>query len=211
VVASPAERSAPDARERMILAAERLIAERGVGVPVRDVLTAAGQRNSSAVQYHFGGREALVEAVIRHRMEAVLGRRAELLDEHDTAGRPDSVPTLVDMLARPMIEVPYRDGATHYARFLTQVRDHPVFAAARLCDDDRSIDRRVVIRLSRCLRPMSSLVRDRRLESMATAMFALLAERERAAEREGRDPGDTADVPDLVAMLAALVSVPEPA
>ncbi|MGH9136571.1 MAG: TetR/AcrR family transcriptional regulator, partial [Acidimicrobiales bacterium] len=41
---------APDAPTQLHLAAERLIAERGVDVPLRDITAAAGQRNNSAIQ-----------------------------------------------------------------------------------------------------------------------------------------------------------------
>ena len=37
-------------------------------MPLRDIAVAAGQRNHSAVQYHFGSREDLFEAVLRERM-----------------------------------------------------------------------------------------------------------------------------------------------
>uniref|UniRef100_UPI0035C6F61D TetR family transcriptional regulator n=5 Tax=Nocardia seriolae TaxID=37332 RepID=UPI0035C6F61D len=59
-----------DARERIILAAEQLIAERGPAVPLRDIAAAAGQRNNSAIQYHFGSRDGLVRQ--RHLCESVL-------------------------------------------------------------------------------------------------------------------------------------------
>lgn len=45
----------PSAASRTALldAGERLIAERGVDVPLRDIAAAAGQRNNSAVHYYF--------------------------------------------------------------------------------------------------------------------------------------------------------------
>ena len=64
----------------MIDAAERLIAERGLGaLSLREVATTAGQRNHSAVQYHFGSRAGLVEAVFDTRMTPIDARRAEML------------------------------------------------------------------------------------------------------------------------------------
>ena len=47
----------------MIDAAERLAAERGMAaMSLREVQAAAGQRNKSAAQYHFGSRAGLIEA-----------------------------------------------------------------------------------------------------------------------------------------------------
>ena len=55
------ETSTRDGRTRLLDSAERLFAERGVDGPsLRDINTAAGQRNASGVQYHFGGRAGLL-------------------------------------------------------------------------------------------------------------------------------------------------------
>ena len=92
-------------RERILDAAERLWGERGVeGVSLREIRIAAGQRNSSALQFHFGGREGLLGALAdRHlpRLGAVEARvRADLV----AAGRGDDVVGLVEVLVRPMAE-----------------------------------------------------------------------------------------------------------
>jgi AcrR family transcriptional regulator len=64
----------------LILAAERLFAERGIeGVALRQINQAANQRNISAAHYHFGSREGLVEAVLKHRLPGLDMRRGELL------------------------------------------------------------------------------------------------------------------------------------
>ena len=48
----------------LILAAERLIAEHGSAiVSLRQITEAAGVSNTSAINYHFGSREALLLAV----------------------------------------------------------------------------------------------------------------------------------------------------
>ncbi|MDQ4115373.1 MAG: TetR family transcriptional regulator, partial [Actinomycetota bacterium] len=74
------EAAAPDTRTKIVLAAERLFAERGMAaVPLRDIVAAAGQRNASAIQYHFGPRPDLVTAVFQYRMGQVNERRLELL------------------------------------------------------------------------------------------------------------------------------------
>ena len=76
-----------DARSALIEAAERLFAERGVeAVSLRDVSAAAGQRNHSAAQYHFGDRAGLIAAVYEARMSLVNERRAGLLDRSTGAG-----------------------------------------------------------------------------------------------------------------------------
>jgi AcrR family transcriptional regulator len=55
-------------REQIILAAEKLFAEHGIGnVSLRDIGIAAGQKNNMAVQYHFGNRDNLVREIAIYR------------------------------------------------------------------------------------------------------------------------------------------------
>ena len=63
-------------RAALIDAAERLFAERGSdGVSLREITSAAGATNASAVQYHFGDRRGLVRAVLaKHEVEIDRGR-----------------------------------------------------------------------------------------------------------------------------------------
>jgi len=54
------------------MTAEQLFAEHGIAaVPLRDIGTAAGQKNHAVVQHHFGDRECLVREVI-----AIIGNPA---------------------------------------------------------------------------------------------------------------------------------------
>ena len=51
-------RDATATNERLLREAERLFARRGLyQVTVREITEAAGQRNVSALNYHFGSRE----------------------------------------------------------------------------------------------------------------------------------------------------------
>lgn len=118
--------SRPSTRDKLIDAAEALIAERGMaGASVREVQVRAGQANRTAVQYHFGSWEALVSAVIDARMGPVNQLRRTLLD--DLAGRQtapsqeDLVRAFVSPLARQTMG---REGS-HYARFLLQAMVDP--------------------------------------------------------------------------------------
>lgn len=92
-----------DAPSELISAAERLFAERGVdGVSLREITREANQRNTTALQYHFGDRDGLVRAIVAKHMETVAVRRAALLEL--LAGRPGL--TLRDgatVLVQPLI------------------------------------------------------------------------------------------------------------
>jgi AcrR family transcriptional regulator len=56
-------------RNKLLRAALHLFARQGLDVPLRDINELAGQRNASALHYHFGGRPELVRAIIdRYRL-----------------------------------------------------------------------------------------------------------------------------------------------
>ena len=64
-----------DAKGRLIQAAMRFFAERGIaGVAMHEISAAAGNRNKSAIAYHFGGRDGLIRA-IQDRFAAFLKPR----------------------------------------------------------------------------------------------------------------------------------------
>lgn len=204
-VGAPAERDRPDPRERLLLAGEELIAERGMDVPLRDVAAAAGQRNNSAVHYYFGSRDGLIRAILERRQEPLEARRLELLAEHEARGGADEVRELVEILIRPMFHVPYETGSTHYARFLEQVRTHPLLSEPVNVNLQHWPGSKIVVsRLGRALADHSPAVRRRRIESMATVMFALMADQERHADGHGL--ADPATLDDIVTMLVGLLT-----
>ena len=109
-------------RQTMIEAAEKLFAERGFdGLSLREVALASGQRNHSAVQYHFGSKAGLIEAVFEARMAPIDARRREMLLELDGAGRSGDVMGLVEALVRPLAEAVVTDPPGWWGRFLGQV------------------------------------------------------------------------------------------
>lgn len=107
-----------DTRIAILLAAERLFADRGFSVSLREIGVAAGQRNHSAVQYHFGTKEQLVQALSEYRMGSRNRRRLELIEQLRAAGQASDVAALTDALARPIAEhVLGNRGRSAYARF----------------------------------------------------------------------------------------------
>lgn len=110
-------------KELMIEVADRLIGERGLdNVSMRDVASVAGQRNNSAVQYHFGSRDGLITQILRRRIAAMDAERRRRLTEVDAQGLGTDMNTLVHVLFGPIVDL-LRDSpeATHYARFLHRI------------------------------------------------------------------------------------------
>lgn len=120
----------------MIDAAERLAAERGLAaLTVQAVQEAAGQRNKSAVQYHFGGRQGLVNALVAARMAPTNDQRTAMLLALDAE---PSTRELVEVLVVPLIESVLRREPSYWARFLVQAIGDPGtgLAAMEAVDDE---------------------------------------------------------------------------
>lgn len=189
-----------DVRERLVRAAEEMFAEHGPGVSLRDIAIAAGQRNNSAVNYHFGSRDGLVTAVIERRTAAMEQARVRMLA--DAAGTEVALADLVRILAGPMLTTPYAEGSTHYARFLEQVRTHPAVADAVRDADRWPAVRKVTTMIAAHLAHLPPVARRHRIAAMSTALFALAADRERARADGRRHLG----VDELVRMLTGLLT-----
>jgi AcrR family transcriptional regulator len=111
-------------RDELILVAERLFAVHGVdGVSLRRISAATGQRNVAAAQYHFGDKQALIQAIFDFRLAHVDVRRRALLDRVRAEDRTHDVRALVEVLVRPLAEQATLPGS-HYLRFLNRMCDH---------------------------------------------------------------------------------------
>jgi AcrR family transcriptional regulator len=112
-----------DTRDKLMDAARRLYAERGVfNVSLAEVVRAAGQRNTSAIHYHFGSREQLLLAIMDPQVHTLRARRDELLDKARLAQGPAVV---VDALLRPLAELA-REGwrARAWMKIGLELADH---------------------------------------------------------------------------------------
>lgn len=93
---------APTTADKLLDAAARLFAERGIdNVSIAEIVRGAGQRNASAVHYHFGSREEVLRALLaRH-----VGRLAELRHEMlERARVTPGVRTVAEAIVRPITE-----------------------------------------------------------------------------------------------------------
>src|SRR3954453_11543334 len=97
-------------RDRLLDAAERLFAEHGYQATTMRGLTAEAAANIAAVNYHFGCKQALLEAVVRRAIGPVVAERARRLDQLEAAGDP-SGEAIVDAIIGPLIERVETDGA----------------------------------------------------------------------------------------------------
>lgn len=91
-----------DGAKQILLTAERLFAENGVeSVSTRMISRESGQKNHSALQYHFGNRDGLVEAILNYRIEPVNYQRLQRLGQLKRQGRSITVEQLVRVFVEP--------------------------------------------------------------------------------------------------------------
>lgn len=89
--------------DKLLDAAARLFAERGIeNVSGAEIVRAAGQRNTSAVIYHFGTRDDLLYEVLARHVPVLAERRRELL--HRARAR-DDVRSAAEAIVRPVTEL----------------------------------------------------------------------------------------------------------
>ena len=111
-------------RTALIEAAERLLAEGGVRtLSLRQVNKEAGQKNSGAIHYHFGSKEAILSAILEKRMAVLDAERQEALKAVD-AEALSNVDLLI-MLGRPLSSrVETDEGWRHYALFAKDLSEY---------------------------------------------------------------------------------------
>jgi AcrR family transcriptional regulator len=115
-------RNADETRARLIRAAERLFAERGVeAVSLREINREADQRNATALQYHFEDRAGLVRAIFEKHEPEVEASRHALLDKIAKDDQRD-LSRLSAALVLPAAEkLSDRDGGRAYLRIVAQL------------------------------------------------------------------------------------------
>ena len=105
-----------EGRLRLLDAGERLLATRGLGVADRGIVAAAGQHNRSAVNYHFGSRAGLIDA-IRERHETPIAEHRHHLISRLPGPEERTTRQLVDAHIQPLTAEMLRFAPSYWARF----------------------------------------------------------------------------------------------
>ena len=193
-------------RIALIEAAESLFAESGVeGVSTRQIGAAIGSANTNVVAYHFGGKEALIEAIYRHRLPAIDERRAELMEAADAAGAGHDLATLVRIFAQPLFEQVDGAGRHSYARFLAGLERSGLSELRARVSADFPATERLNARIGACLSPEMRALVNLRLRLVAGLVSAALL----MIDREATDANEAIRMFDnAIAMAAAALAAP---
>jgi AcrR family transcriptional regulator len=114
----------PSARETLLDTAERLFAEHGVeGISLRSINAEAGL-SSAALHYHFGSKNALVEALLERQMPTLMDRRHDLLAALDDRPGPPTTREVLSALLEPQVDLLRRGGepGIRYVRLIHRLQ-----------------------------------------------------------------------------------------
>jgi AcrR family transcriptional regulator len=104
-----------EGRLRLLAAAEELFATRGLEVPNREIVVAAGQHNRSAITYHFASRAGLIDAVCE-RHEIPVAQHRQHLIARLPAPRESTTRQLVEAHVQPLAAEMLRCSPSYWAR-----------------------------------------------------------------------------------------------
>lgn len=175
-------RDATQTRALLLRAGERRFARDGVaGAKLSDIVRDAGQRNDSAVGYHFGSREGLLAEIVTKHMLAMEGQRQVPADGADLR-------EIVHAIVAPTAALLRSEEGRDFLRIMEQVagwsglvagKPNAVLVGTTVGDQ--------LARLHALLAPRlgSGLARER-VALVVTFLTAALAERARAREGGAR-------------------------
>ncbi len=197
-----------DTRKDLIAAGEALLAERGVsGVSLREIARAAQQRNASALQYHFGGRAGLVEAILTAHTPDIEARLGALLDLYESRAGGD-LHDLAETLVRPLAAKLADPSGRRYLKVVAQLLHAPDPIAAipaRLLG--RAVNLNRWLRLVEPFIPAAAHPAQQRRLLAIRFVFSELARRAALAQRR-QGTGDELSVSQLADLVAALLEAP---
>ncbi len=111
-----------DTKTAILDAAEMLFAEKGYDATSLRMITTTAGANLAAVNYYFGSKEALLEAVYKRRIDRINHERIALLDaaEKKAGNNPVAIEILVDIFVRPALQMVQEnsEGGQNFIRLL---------------------------------------------------------------------------------------------
>lgn len=171
-----------EAADRLRIVALQMFAEHGVNaVTVRQIATAAGQKNHAIVGYYFGSKDDLIKDLIVSGARAVNEMRNRMLDEIEASGGPGGVLAVTDALVKsalpPTSPPPWNEC---YNRFLSSVSTANRTLMMEALDGRwNSGYQRAIRHLRQLLHWLPPAVLSQRLVFMEASLGGMLVSRER--------------------------------
>jgi AcrR family transcriptional regulator len=149
-----------DTKRLILNAAEKLFANDGFSATSLRQITTAADVNLAAVNYHFGSKESLIDAVISRRLDPMNRERLGLLDrlEAEAGEQGPALEAIVEAFIGPPLRMQQTTGSkgSNFMRLLGRVMNDPSDRALnRFIDQFRETIERFSAALSRALPDLS--------------------------------------------------------
>jgi AcrR family transcriptional regulator len=194
-------------KQRLLREAERLFARHGLyQVTVREITEAAEQRNVSALNYHFGSREGLLDAILVRHGDPTDVERGERLE---AVGRHAPTRDLVAALVVPYAAHLARPDGRDYLRIVAQLSAR--FSTWREAAPGTGPYLREILGILEERSPeLAPAVRRERVVEMIMLMTVAMAERARLIESHRRVPelDEPTFVENLTDVLVGVLEAP---
>jgi AcrR family transcriptional regulator len=123
------DQTSADTKTRILDAAEGLFMEHGFEATSLRSLTAAAGVNLAAVNYHFGSKEELFQAVLTRRLDPMNKERIDLIDrlEREAAGKPIACERILFAMLIPALRLARDEerGGKHFLRLVGRAYADP--------------------------------------------------------------------------------------
>lgn len=119
-------------------AAEKLIAQHGAHhLTLKDIVIEAGQKNPSALQYHFQNLQGLLDATHKRRSEQTHKKRAEMIAELERSKRVMKLRDLCEIMILPSFllaksDIKYRNYVMAFSFDIVTSRDSALDKATKI-------------------------------------------------------------------------------
>ena len=204
-------RDGTETRARLLAEAECQFAEVGIWqATMADIVRAAGQRNASALTYHFGSREGVLDAILAEHGNPIDAHRGEMLSMvHHDPDVPADIRSLVSALVRPMTTVLADSRGRRSVRIVAQLSDRfPAWQDVPEGVDQAHLTDALVRLEARADGPDAS-IRTARLVTMIRLMTSSLAARAVVLDSGTTPPlDDRAYEGDLIDVLVGVLTAP---
>jgi AcrR family transcriptional regulator len=157
-------------REKIKRAAEVLFAERGFSaVSIRDIIEAAGQRNTGSLHYYFRTKEALARELVADGVRRIDEDRNRRLDRLEADGGPETIREVIELLAYPF----FVDDA--YMGFLSRLMQDNYGLFLEGAEGQDSGFRRVIAHVRRLLPDVPTQILSQRFQLIIVYLTSMIA------------------------------------
>ncbi len=172
---SAASAVALSTKQQLVRTAERLFAIHGIdGVSLRQIGAEAGMANNTVVQYHFGSKDRLVDAILLSRVDQ-LARQRMLLQARVS---DDDLRAVIEAHLLPVMELA-EEPDCFYLMFIEQLQRH-ANPFDRLSGKHQASQIDHLKRIGRLLPHVPKALRERRAYQATAICLHTCADRQRA-------------------------------